>query len=204
MRKTLLAAAVTSLLFAACETTTPYQPADKWQHGYADQQIERNRWAVKFTGNSLTDRQTVETFLLYRSAELTVQSGYDYFEIVARQTDSETTYLSNAFATPFYYNFYGVGPHPGFYAGPVGFGPGRLYGGRRGRRFARGGFGFNSFGYYDPFFGGPTQFQEQVSYEASAEILMRKGAKPDEAAYFDAADVVRTLGPTITRPETNG
>ena len=32
-----------------------------------------DRWKVSFSGNSLTDRNTVETYLLYRAAELTDQ-----------------------------------------------------------------------------------------------------------------------------------
>lgn len=56
----------------ACTTATPYQPATL-NHpaagGYSDQQIEANRSRVTFAGNSMTSRQTVETFLLYRAAQ---------------------------------------------------------------------------------------------------------------------------------------
>ena len=75
-------------LLGACATATPYQPATPNARGYSNQQIESNRWMVSFAGNSLTDRQTVETYLLYRAAELTSQNGYDYFRVVRRATDA--------------------------------------------------------------------------------------------------------------------
>lgn len=75
------------LLLAACASSpTPYQAADG-DFGYREQQIEENRYRVSFAGNSATSRQTVEDYLLYRAAELTVQNGHDYFEVVDRSTD---------------------------------------------------------------------------------------------------------------------
>ena len=41
-------------------------------------------------------------------------------------------------------------------------------------------------------------------FEASAEILLGKGAKPSgDPRAFDARDVMANLGPTIQRPATN-
>ncbi len=50
--------------------------------GYSEQQLEPNRWRVTFSGNSLTDRRTVENYLLYRSAELTLSQGFDWFSTI--------------------------------------------------------------------------------------------------------------------------
>lgn len=76
------------LLLAACASSpTPYQAAGSGDFGYREQQIEEDRYRVSFAGNSATSRQTVEDFLLYRAAELTVQNGHDYFEVVDRSTD---------------------------------------------------------------------------------------------------------------------
>jgi hypothetical protein len=74
------------LLLAACAASpTPYQAAQNG-FGYSEQQIEENRYRVSFAGNSATSRQTVEDYLLYRAAELTVQNGHDWFEVVDRNT----------------------------------------------------------------------------------------------------------------------
>src|SRR6201999_4564887 len=62
------ALAVAALTLAACETATPYQPIGAHNReasgGYADQQIEANRWRITFSGNDLTARDTVERYLL--------------------------------------------------------------------------------------------------------------------------------------------
>ncbi|MEL7130342.1 MAG: hypothetical protein AAGK23_12425 [Pseudomonadota bacterium] len=190
-----LAAFGALLALSACATATPYQPQVNSNGGYLDQQIETNRWAISFAGNTLTDRQTVETYLLYRAAELTSQQGFDYFQIVTRDTDVESRFIATGFSSPFFYNFYGFGPHAGF--GRAGF---------RGRGFSRfggfhSGFGHGFGGYYDPFFGGPSSFQERVNYEATAEIVMGKGEKPEDAAFFSAEDVLINLSGTIVLPD---
>ena len=204
--KNLMTALAACAVLTACATATPYQPAVNANGGYENQQIETNRWAISFSGNSLTDRQTVETYLLYRAAELTKQNGYDNFQIVTRETDAESRFISTGFSSPFFYNFYGFAPHSRFgrssfrRAGFSSFG-GRGFGGRGfGRR------GFNSFGrfgsgFHDPFFGGPSSFSERVNYEATAEIIMRKGAKPDDAEFFDAEDVLINLSGQIVLPD---
>jgi hypothetical protein len=74
------------LLVAGCASApTPYQAA-QGGFGYSEQQIEENRYRVSFAGNSATTRQTVEDYLLYRAAELTVQTGHDWFQVVDRNT----------------------------------------------------------------------------------------------------------------------
>lgn len=73
---------------AGCATATPYQPMKKGA-GYADQQLESNRYRVSFAGNSSTPRETVENYVLYRAAELTLDNGYDYFVLSSTSTERE-------------------------------------------------------------------------------------------------------------------
>lgn len=201
MKNTITACAAL-LVLAACATATPYQRAVNSDGGYIDQQIETNRWAISFAGNTLTERRTVETYLLYRAAELTSQNGFDYFQIVSRDTDVESRFIATGFSSPFFYNFYGFGPHPGFVG--AGFPVSRFsrFGSFHGRGFGRGfGPGFGTFGgFHDPFFGGPTSFQERVRYEAVAEIIMFKGEEPEGAEFFDAEDVLINLSGQIVLP----
>ena len=79
LRKLLVAAAiVTTLATAACQSgPTPYQPGAGRDLGYTESRIENDRYRIAFKGNSLTDRETVENYMLYRAAELTLQNGYD-------------------------------------------------------------------------------------------------------------------------------
>lgn len=199
--KCLIPALAACAVLGACATATPYQQATNSNGGYENQQIESNRWAISFSGNSLTDRQTVESYLLYRAAELTQQNGFDNFQIVTRETDTQSSFIATGFSSPFFYNFYGFGGHSGF--GRSSF-RGSSFGGRDFGRSGFGGRGFSGFGtgFHDPFFGGPSSFNERVNYEATAEIIMRKGPKPDNADYFNAEDVLTNLSSTIVLPTT--
>jgi len=86
-----IAAVAAVLLLAGCAAPTPYQPADGG-FGYAEQQLESNRYRVVFAGNADTPRSTVENYLLYRAAEVTVQSGHDYFRVVDQNIERSTRY----------------------------------------------------------------------------------------------------------------
>jgi len=94
----LSAAAIVALggALAACETPTPYQPlqppslSGQWG-GYSEARIENDRWRVSFRGNEETPRATVESYMLYRAAELTLAQGYDWFEAAQRHTDTHTS-----------------------------------------------------------------------------------------------------------------
>src|SRR5438128_987810 len=112
MKRTFLAAAaVAALTLSACATATPYQPLQRGSAvsgGYSEQQLEPNRWRVTFSGNSLTDRRTVENYLLYRSAELTLSQGFDWFTTIDRQTDANTQlYYDPAFGPGWGYGYGG-------------------------------------------------------------------------------------------------
>jgi hypothetical protein len=176
-RLIIIAATATALALSACETATPYQPLQAGSHvsgGYSERSIEPNRWQVDFSGNSLTDRKTVETYLLYRSAELTLAQGYDWFEMVQRHTDAHT----RVYADPWGY---------GGWWGPRW----RVYGPRFGGWSGWGGWG----GW------GPIDYQAVTRYEATAEIFMGHGPKPaDNPRAFDARAVSTRLGPSIVRP----
>ena len=77
---------ILGLGFFACATPpTPYQPESKgygFRGGYSDQQLDADTFRVAFKGNEHTPASTVETYLLYRCAELAVEKGYDYFIIM--------------------------------------------------------------------------------------------------------------------------
>ena len=49
------------------------------REGFSERQIEANRFVVSFAGNTVTSRDTVERYLLFHAAEVTLRDGYDYF-----------------------------------------------------------------------------------------------------------------------------
>ena len=194
MPKTRFFSAIAALaLLGACATATPYQAATGNDKGYANQQIESDRWNISFAGNSLTDRQTVETYLLYRAAELTTQEGFDHFRVVQRETDENRRVVATGFGSfdPYYSNFY---CDYRFYGrrGP-------LRGYPRSWR-SRAGF-HGAFGHHDPFWGPDWDYREIVRYEATSEIIMGKGEKPNDPSFFNADEVLMNLSGRIVRPE---
>jgi hypothetical protein len=185
----IIASLALSALMAACTTATPYQPnipGQKVSGGFSEQRIESNRFRVNFSGNSLTSRETVEGYLLYRAAELTVEQGYDWFSIVDRNTDAnQRTYVNRdpMMMNPWY------GPGYGYWAPSW-----RYYGG---------GFGWRTWDPYwgAPFWGDSMDVRTVTKFEASAEVMMHRGAKPaDDPRAFDARAVVTNLGPRLLRP----
>jgi len=178
----LIGALIAVALISACETATPYQPlqaGNATSGGYAEQKIGSDRFRVSFQGNSLTQRETVERYLLFRSAELTIQEGYDWFELVDRNTERHTrgydvpiteTYM--AWTPTWYY-----------------------LGNNR----------WTVINTWEPLWVERYEHQELTRYQASAEIFLGHGAKPAaESRAFDAHEVVANLGPAIQRPEVKG
>ena len=182
----LAAMLASSAALTGCMTATPYQPASasSSRTGYWDEQIESNRFRVSFAGNTLTARDTVERYLLYRAAELTVQNGFDHFILVDRNTETQT----QTYRTPSAY-----GPGPWGYWSPR-------------WRFYRPRFG--GWRSWDPFYDDPFwndrswDYRTVNQYEASAEIVVGRGAKPaDNLRAFNAREVLDRLGPSIQLPQ---
>ena len=201
MKRLLIAAAATAaLVLSACATATPYQPlavGGASAGGFSERALEQNRWSVSFQGNSLTDRRTVETYLLYRSAELSLAQGYDWFTIVDRATERDTRVYADPFYNdPFYWSAWAGG---GYWTPRW-----RLY---NPGRFGGGWSPWNRWGGWGLGFGpswGPSSldYREVTRYEATAEVFMGRGAKPaDDPRAFDAREVMTRLGPTIVRPQ---
>lgn len=76
------------VLLGGCAMSTPYQPVHDG-FGYSEQKLESNRYRVHFAGNDSTSQQTVENYVLYRAAELTLKDGYDWFLLSDRNTSTE-------------------------------------------------------------------------------------------------------------------
>jgi hypothetical protein len=79
--RSLAALGTLALLMAACATPTPYQPMTL-EGGYTHTRLGANMLNVVFQGNAHTPWQTAENYALYRAAELSLESGFDYFVVV--------------------------------------------------------------------------------------------------------------------------
>lgn len=181
--RAVLAAVAGGLALAACATATPYQPLGAQGTGagggYSNVRLAADRYRVTFAGNSMTSRERVETYLLYRAAELTAERGFDGFTIVDRATDRNVE-------TRVYRDSFGVGRYRWW---------------RPHWRYRGAGWGWRR---WDPWFGGPfwadnIDISTVERFEASAEIVMFRGRRSGERS-FDAREVLANLGPNIEMP----
>ena len=170
-------------VLTACATATPYQPAEKpGGSGYSQTKIQSDRFRVSFSGNSLTDRDTVENYLLFRAAELAVDNGYESFALVDKDTEKKTRIVST-----------GARPGRGFASYDLfypGYGWRPYYDPYARSRFRRG-VGYDSF--WDDF-----NTREVTKYKAYADIRLMRGTA--ENAY-KAREVMENLGPALVFPE---
>jgi hypothetical protein len=179
MKKIIAAAAGLVLALTACATATPYQPLTtkgSTTGGYAEAKLNDDRYRISFSGNSLTSRETVERYLLFRSAEVTLAQGYDWFALANRHTERKSSiwYSNDPWGYGYWspaWRYWGGGP---YWGGP----------------------------YWGGGWGGGSGYADRIDkYEASAEIMLGKGARPsDNPAAFDAHQVVANLGPVVVKP----
>lgn len=179
MRKFTMAL-VLPFLLAACATTPPYHPANSGGgYGFAEQKIEADRFRVTFKGNSSTSRQAVENFLLYRAAELTIETGNDYFILIENDTETHKSYSVTSRFPRYGRRAYFIGPREYHYTYPY-------YS-----------YGFD-WGY--PYRSELEQVHEYTRYTAEAYITVHRGSKPvGNLSAFDAREVLANLGPFVAK-----
>lgn len=178
LARNLLASLALGAALGACATSAPYEArAEGAAVGYSEQRLSEGRWRVEYRGGESTTQETVETYLLYRAAELTAASGYEWFTPADQTTDAESELVIEA-----------VQPRQSPVWRPLWRERGRFW-------------------WTDWMPRGPaasdrpqapaaqSRFVER--YAARAEIDMGRGAAPEDA--FDARDVMAQLAPAVRR-----
>ncbi|MFC3051469.1 CC0125/CC1285 family lipoprotein [Kordiimonas pumila] len=79
-----------ALMMTACASSGPkYMAADDaGDYGYYESVLEKNRYRVAYKARG-QNLETSRDYALLRSAELTLEKGYDWFQIVDRNTNTE-------------------------------------------------------------------------------------------------------------------
>jgi len=80
-------AAIAGLATASCATDSYH--AYGAGEGYSEERLRETGWRVTFVGSTVESQQAVEQQLLRRAAELTMQSGYDWFAPRAQESHEE-------------------------------------------------------------------------------------------------------------------
>jgi hypothetical protein len=153
---------------AAVGCATPYQQSS-FRGGYSDTRIDSNTVMVSFKGNGFTGRQTVESYLLYRCAQLTLNDGYDYFVLASENTESK----HGSSSTPS--TFTSTTSASAIATGNSAYGQAQTFGTLN-----------------------PGHTFTHTKYGGEAVIKMFKGKKPaDDPRAYDAHEVKQYLGPQI-------
>ncbi len=84
MRRFLVLCGAAAMLgLAGCGGSATEYAMESRAGGYNQEQIRPGIWRVSFFGNSYTTPETVQTFWLYRCAELALDNDADGFEIIS-------------------------------------------------------------------------------------------------------------------------
>lgn len=161
------AIAVGALVLIAC--VTPYQRQGA-RGGFSDARLDATTFRVTFKGNGYTSRERVENYLHYRCAEVTLESGYDYFVVL----DANTEARHGSYTTPTHVNSYTSGS-------ATYVGGGTAYGQATTTTTVT-----------------PGQTYSWTKHGATAVIKVFRGQKQqDEPGVYDAREVIQYLGPSI-------
>lgn len=80
------AAILAAVLMGGC--ATGYQ-SKGISGGYSDMQIDENTYRVSYSGNKFTEPSKLDSLLIYRAADLTVQKGYDWFTLRDKSSEAK-------------------------------------------------------------------------------------------------------------------
>lgn len=85
MYKCIPALCFAAIVLCGCAGPTPYQPQYEGA-GYGQEQLADNRYRITYTANALTTRERMRQYLLYRAAEITLDSEHNRFILVEEDT----------------------------------------------------------------------------------------------------------------------
>lgn len=156
------------ILLAGCGQPTSYHPSDA-DTGYVDRSLGEGRWEVSFTANALTSQQRLKQYLLYRAAEITLDTGNDGFVVLDEHP--------------------GRGRLSGIKV--EGDAPRRPY------EFEHNHLWFDSRSFVEGYT--TTVYEPTSRYTGTIVFRVFKGEPPPEGAVFDAREIIRTLGPKVFR-----
>jgi hypothetical protein len=159
-------------LLAGCMAPSPYAPRLVGQStGYTDRALTQTRYRVTFTGNTVTPRETVESYLLLRAAEVTRAAGYTHFMFDTRNTRTNTSVQTVPYGPP---------PDP-FWGG-------------YGRRGYWGGWGFA----YEPAVDVVVRTNYEAYAEI---VLLTPEQAAKEPRSLNANEVIARIGPDAAPPK---
>jgi hypothetical protein len=91
MKRILLSLAVSAAIgLGACASSAGYRAApNATAAGYSEQMIDGNHWRVRYTGTTRMTSADVQDYALMRAAQLTLEKGGQWFQVVSSDTDAD-------------------------------------------------------------------------------------------------------------------
>lgn len=83
--KQIMTLAGVAILLAACASQPAYRVADEGGYGYTDRQLTEDQYRIHFRGRG-DDTGRAMDYAMLRASELTLEKGFDWFDIASRDT----------------------------------------------------------------------------------------------------------------------
>jgi len=90
MHRTISSIVVLCVAYVLSGCATPYQKDSAWNAvvgGYSDYRLDESTFVVSFRGGNQTPVANLGPYLLFRCAEVAIEAGFEYFQIVSQSSD---------------------------------------------------------------------------------------------------------------------
>lgn len=91
-------AALAISLLGACASQPDYRAAQNGGYGYTEQQLSSDQYRVSFRSRG-DDTGLAMDYAMLRASELTMEKGYDWFDVASRDTLVDRERVEPAFST---------------------------------------------------------------------------------------------------------
>lgn len=160
------------LTLGACASSPRYVAADSASdHGHYARKISENRYRVNYNGGRTASLQDTRDFALLRAAEITLSNGYEWFQVVDRETATTESREPRAGV--------GFGYERAYYSETN---CGLLACSRRTRPAT-----------YTTWSVDSHARRPESRHSHSLEIVMGKGKMPEDGHYYDAEQVMKAI-----------
>jgi hypothetical protein len=91
MKRIVLSLVISAVIgLGACASSPGYRAApNTTAAGYSEQMIDSNHWRVRYTGTTRMTSADVQDYALMRAAQLTLEKGGQWFQVVSSDTDAD-------------------------------------------------------------------------------------------------------------------
>lgn len=92
MKKNIIGLMVSIIMVSGCATTYDTEKSH-WtgSRGFSQEQLEKDIWQIKFTGNTHTDTETRKKYILKKAAQIAIEDSYSFFKVIQSDSSKDIT-----------------------------------------------------------------------------------------------------------------